>query len=208
MEDIYMMTDALIQSKIGARLRTLRLKQNIKQESLWETAIVSLSMVKWVKKGEIRSFDVLLRLLRTLGQLEVFLPLVEEQMVDVARADRTWHRACTSYDASERRTYLLLLALTARLLRRYSYEQAFNVMRALRLPYSAAQEMFWRMVFDVVVRNQDDHTKNILFLIGEDGRWRLSPAYYMGYAYNPNGGWTDVNYFILRRGILTLLTGW
>ena len=46
------------------------------------------------------------------------------------------------------------------------------------------------MVFNVVVRNQDDHTKNISFLMGEDGVWRLSPAYDMGYAYNPNGGWT------------------
>ena len=72
----------------------------------------------------------------------------------------------------------------------YSYEQAFNVMRALRLPYSAAQEMFRRMVFNVMVRNQDDHTKNISFLMGEDGIWRLSPAYDMGYAYNPKGGWT------------------
>jgi len=77
-----------------------------------------------------------------------------------------------------------------RLHRAYSYEQAFNAMRALRLPYSAAQEMFRRMVFNVVVRNQDDHTKNISFLMGEDGVWRLSPAYDMGYAYNPNGGWT------------------
>lgn len=78
-----------------------------------------------------------------------------------------------------------------RLLRGYSYEQAFNVMRALRLPYSAAQEMFRRMVFNVVVRNQDDHTKNISFLMDENGHWRLSPAYDMGYAYNPNGGWTS-----------------
>ena len=77
-----------------------------------------------------------------------------------------------------------------RLHRAYSYEQAFNVMRALRLPYSQAQEMFRRMVFNVIVRNQDDHTKNISFLMGEDGVWRLSPAYDMGYSYNPNGGWT------------------
>lgn len=46
------------------------------------------------------------------------------------------------------------------------------------------------MVFNVVVRNQDDHTKNISFLMEEDGLWHLSPAYDMGYAYNPNGGWT------------------
>ncbi len=66
-------------------------------------------------------------------------------------------------------------------------------MRALRLPYSAAKEMFHRMVFNVVVRNQDDHTKNISFLMGEDGIWRLSPAYDMGYAYNPQGGWTSTH---------------
>lgn len=77
-----------------------------------------------------------------------------------------------------------------RLHRVYSYEQAFNVMRALRLSYSEAQEMFRRMVFNVVVRNQDDHTKNISFLMDESGKWRLSPAYDMGYAYNPNGRWT------------------
>ena len=77
-----------------------------------------------------------------------------------------------------------------RLHRAYSYEQAFNVMRALRLSYAEAKEAFRRMVFNVIVRNQDDHTKNISFLMGEDGKWRLSPAYDMGYAYNPNGGWT------------------
>lgn len=77
-----------------------------------------------------------------------------------------------------------------RLARTYSYEQAFNTMRTLRLPYSQAQEMFRRMVFNVVVRNQDDHTKNIAFLMGKTGKWRLSPAYDMGFAYNPAGGWT------------------
>lgn len=74
--------------------------------------------------------------------------------------------------------------------RSYSYEQAFNVMRALRLPYSQAQEMFRRMVFNVVIRNQDDHTKNISFLMDRQGKWALSPAYDMGFAYNPKGGWT------------------
>ncbi len=77
-----------------------------------------------------------------------------------------------------------------RLPRAYSYEQAFNIMRALRLPYSQAQEMFRRMVFNVVVRNQDDHTKNISFLMDRNGKWRLSPAYDMGYAFNSKGGWT------------------
>ena len=77
--------------------------------------------------------------------------------------------------------------------RAYSYEQAFGVMRRLHLPYSQAQEMFRRMVFNVVFRNQDDHTKNISFLMGEDGTWNLSPAYDMCYAYNPSGEWTSAH---------------
>lgn len=77
-----------------------------------------------------------------------------------------------------------------RLHRAYSYEQAFNVMRALRLSYAEAKEMFRRIVFNVVIRNQDDHTKNISFLMDERGRWHLAPAYDVGYAYNPLGGWT------------------
>lgn len=74
--------------------------------------------------------------------------------------------------------------------RSFSYEQAFAIMRALRLPYSDAQEMFRRTVFNVVVRNQDDHTKNISFLMDKNGTWKLSPAYDMGYAFNPTGDWT------------------
>ena len=80
-----------------------------------------------------------------------------------------------------------------RIHRAYSYEQAFNVMRSLRLSYAEAAEMFRRMVFNVVVRNQDDHTKNISFLMDSDGKWRLSPAYDMGYAYNPDGAWTSTH---------------
>lgn len=80
-----------------------------------------------------------------------------------------------------------------RLRRGYSYEQAFNVMRGLRLSYQEAQEMFRRVVFNVVVRNQDDHTKNISFLMDKRGKWSLSPAYDMGYAYNPKGSWTSAH---------------
>ena len=81
MEDIYMMSDAVIAAKIGERLKALRLKQNITQMSLAGESEVSLSVIKNIEKGEIRSFDAFLRLLRTLGQLEVLLPLVEEQQL-------------------------------------------------------------------------------------------------------------------------------
>ncbi len=75
--------------------------------------------------------------------------------------------------------------------RAYSYEQAFQVMRRLRLPYQQAEQMFVRMAFNVIARNQDDHTKNISFLMDKNGRWRLSPAYDMSWSYNPHGDWTS-----------------
>ena len=78
-----------------------------------------------------------------------------------------------------------------RMLHAFSYEQVFQVMRRLRLPYSQAEEMFRRMVFNVVARNQDDHTKNISFLMNPQGQWSLSPAYDMSWAYNPKGTWTS-----------------
>lgn len=73
----------------------------------------------------------------------------------------------------------------------YSYEQAFQIMRELRLSYGDAEQQFRRMVFNVVARNQDDHTKNIAFLMDQNGKWRLSPAFDMIYAYNPSGDWTS-----------------
>ena len=78
-----------------------------------------------------------------------------------------------------------------KMLRAYSYEQAFQVMRQMRLPYIQAEEMFRRMVFNVVARNQDDHTKNISFLMDKNGIWRLSPAYDVSWSYNPKGMWTS-----------------
>ncbi len=78
-----------------------------------------------------------------------------------------------------------------KMLRAYSYEQVFQVMRQMRLPYSQAEEMFRRMVFNVVARNQDDHTKNISFLMDKNGKWQLSPAYDISWSYNPEGKWTS-----------------
>lgn len=78
-----------------------------------------------------------------------------------------------------------------KMLHAYSYEQAFQVMRRLRLPYGQAEQMFRRMAFNVIARNQDDHTKNISFLMDKSGTWKLSPAYDVSWAYNPKGEWTS-----------------
>lgn len=72
----------------------------------------------------------------------------------------------------------------------YAYEQALLVMRQLNLPMAAVEQQFRRMAFNVIGRNQDDHVKNIAFLMDRQGKWSLSPAFDMTYSYNPSGDWT------------------
>ncbi len=72
----------------------------------------------------------------------------------------------------------------------YSYEQALQVIRRLGLPMAALEQQFRRMLFNIVARNQDDHVKNIAFLMDRQGRWSLSPAFDVTYSYNPEGIWT------------------
>jgi len=72
----------------------------------------------------------------------------------------------------------------------YSYEQALLVIRRLGLPMRVIEEQFRRMVFNIVARNQDDHVKNIAFLMDKAGNWSLAPAFDMTYSFNPSGLWT------------------
>ena len=72
----------------------------------------------------------------------------------------------------------------------YAYEQAILAIRELGLGMGVVEEQVRRALFNVVARNQDDHVKNISFLMNRRGEWRLSPAYDVAYAYNPSGAWT------------------
>ena len=81
MDDIYMLSDTIIFNRIGSNLKAARLKQNITQQSLADAAEISLSSLKKIEKGEIGSFDSLLRVLRTLGKLDVFQSLVDEEQL-------------------------------------------------------------------------------------------------------------------------------
>ncbi len=72
----------------------------------------------------------------------------------------------------------------------YGYEQALSVIRELGLPMKDVEQMYRRMVFNIVGRNQDDHVKNIAFLMDRNGVWSLAPAFDMTYSYNPSGTWT------------------
>lgn len=73
----------------------------------------------------------------------------------------------------------------------FSYEQLFQCMRELRLSYADAEQMFRRMVFNVLARNCDDHTKNFSFLLRQGGEWELAPAYDLCHAYRPDSPWVS-----------------
>lgn len=73
----------------------------------------------------------------------------------------------------------------------YSYEQLFQVMRKMKLRFKDMVEMYRRVVFNIIGKNLDDHTKNISFLLEENGSWNLSPAYDVIYNHNPDGKWTS-----------------
>ena len=75
----------------------------------------------------------------------------------------------------------------------HAYEQALLTIRQLGLPMAAVEEQFRRMVFNIVARNQDDHAKNIAFLMDRQGRWSLAPAFDVTYSYNPSGAWTSTH---------------
>ncbi|MCE0524041.1 MAG: HipA domain-containing protein [Methylacidiphilales bacterium] len=72
----------------------------------------------------------------------------------------------------------------------HSYEEALLTIRRLHLPTEAVEQQFRRMIFNIVARNQDDHVKNIAFLMDKTGRWALSPAFDVTYSYQPKGEWT------------------
>jgi serine/threonine-protein kinase HipA len=80
----------------------------------------------------------------------------------------------------------------------YGYEQALQVIRRLDLPMAAVEEQFRRMVFNIVARNQDDHVKNIAFLMDRSGNWSLAPAFDMTYSYQPGGQWTATHQMTLN----------
>lgn len=80
----------------------------------------------------------------------------------------------------------------------YSYEQALQILRQLQLPMASIEELFRRMAFNIIARNQDDHVKNFGFLMQPSGQWSLSPAYDVTYSYNPQGAWTGQHQMTLN----------
>ncbi len=80
----------------------------------------------------------------------------------------------------------------------YAYEQALLTVRQLKLPMAEVEQQFRRMVFNIVARNQDDHVKNIAFLMNRQGEWSLAPAFDVTYSFNPTGLWTATHQMTLN----------
>jgi serine/threonine-protein kinase HipA len=88
-------------------------------------------------------------------------------------------------------TFCALKHFDYNLVNSFSYEQLFQCMRELKLTYADAEQMFRRMVFNVIARNCDDHTKNFAFILKQGGRWELAPAYDLCHAYRPGSQWVS-----------------
>ncbi|MGA9396915.1 MAG: type II toxin-antitoxin system HipA family toxin [Anaerolineaceae bacterium] len=87
----------------------------------------------------------------------------------------------------------------------YSYEQAIQTMKLLGLSHTDLEQQVLRAMFNVVGRNQDDHVKNIEFIMNQSGEWRLSPAYDVSYSFNPTSYWTS-NHQMSINGKLDMFT--
>lgn len=101
-------------------------------------------------------------------------------------------------------TFCALKHFDFNLVNSFSYEQLFQCMRELKLDYADAEQMFRRMVFNVIARNCDDHTKNFSFLLRQGGKWELAPAYDICHAYRPGNEWVSQHALSIngkRKGI-------
>jgi serine/threonine-protein kinase HipA len=80
----------------------------------------------------------------------------------------------------------------------FGYEQTVQIMKKMNITQSDIEQFFRRMVFNIMARNQDDHVKNISFLMDKNGNWRLSPAYDITYMYDPTGKWTNEHQMLVN----------
>ena len=81
LNNIYILTDIELCNRIAAKIKTVRLKQNMSQAELADKSGVSISTIKRMEDGEVKNFESLIRVLRTLGKLDIFIPLVEEEQL-------------------------------------------------------------------------------------------------------------------------------
>lgn len=81
MENVYMLSDAEITNRISAKIKELRLKQNISRQDMAVSSGVSVSSIARMEDGEIKSFESFLRIMRSLGKMEIFMPILQEEEI-------------------------------------------------------------------------------------------------------------------------------
>ena len=81
LDNIYILTDIELCNRIGVKMKTVRLKQNMSQDELADKSGVSISTIKRMEEGKVKTLESLIRILRTLGKLDIFIPLVEEEQL-------------------------------------------------------------------------------------------------------------------------------
>ncbi|VEA66745.1 Serine/threonine-protein kinase HipA [Serratia plymuthica] len=80
----------------------------------------------------------------------------------------------------------------------YSYEELFGIARQLKLPFEDAEQLLRRMIFNVVARNHDDHSKNFAFIMNQHHQWQLAPAYDLAYSYKPGSRWVNSHWMTIN----------
>lgn len=118
------------------------------------------------------------------------------RLIDV---EGTKHFITNRFDRDEERK-LHMQTLAALYPEADSYEKLLMVCRKMRLPESASEEVFRRMVFNILANNTDDHNKNFSFLMDEHGKWSLSPAYDMTYIFNTGGFLPETMHCLMMQG--------
>jgi serine/threonine-protein kinase HipA len=150
---------------LGERLERNRLLQNIPQMELAQKAGISMMPCRIHQEG---------------GRSHFMTKRFDQFLDDAGRMDKLHVQtlaALQHYDFNDPNGY--------------SYEQALMTIRELGLGNDSLEEQFRRAVFNVLARNQDDHVKNIAFLMDRNGEWSLSPAYDVTYSFNASGAWTS-----------------
>lgn len=122
---------------------------------------------------------------------------IEMNKCEILTENHRHHFMAKRFDRTENGEKIHMLSLCAmkhydfNMAGAHSYEQALHTIRQLGMSMTSIEEQFRRMVFNILSRNQDDHVKNISFLMDKAGKWSLSPAYDLTYSYNPDGMWTS-----------------
>jgi serine/threonine-protein kinase HipA len=140
-----------------------------------------------------------------MGKIEyAYYKLAEEAGIDISESilyeeNNRFHFLTKRFDRTDNgrkihmQTFGALAGIDYKIQKVSSYEALFRVMKRLRLSYYQLEQQYRRALFNVIARNHDDHVKNFSFLMDEDGKWKISPAYDLTFQYKAGGTWTDVH---------------